>query len=212
MICISISDKDPDRCLAMLAEAEMAEIRLDLTEFDEDEIRKVFIFPKILIATLRPGDYDDDERLEKLKLAIEAGAQYVDIEIESEEGYRNELVEFAKKHQCKVIISYHNFESTPGQSELKKLVNTCFDYNADMAKMATLIKDDRNIAALFSLYDTYKNILAIGMGERGKITRVMAPFLGAPFTFAAPDTGINTAPGQLTYSRMKELIKQLQEL
>jgi 3-dehydroquinate dehydratase-1 len=196
----------------MLAEAEMAEIRLDLTEFDADEIRRVFAFPKTLIATLRPGKYDDEERLEKLKLAIEAGAQYVDIEIESEEAYQHKLVDFAKKHQCKVIISYHNFESTPGQSELKKLVNTCFDYNADLAKVATLIKDDRNIAALFSLYDTYKNILAIGMGERGKITRVMAPFLGAPFTFAAPDTGINTAPGQLTYSRMKELIKQLQEL
>ena len=212
MICISISDKNPEHCLSLLAEAEMAEIRLDLTEFDNNEIRKVFAFPKPLIATFRPGDYDDDERLEKLKLAIEAGAQYVDIEIESEEGYRNELVNFARKRQCQVIISYHNFDITPQQNELRKIVNTCFDYNADITKIATLVNDDREIAALFSLYDINKNVLAIGMGEKGKITRVMAPFLGAPFTFAAPDKGDNTAPGQLTYSRMKEMIKQLQEL
>ena len=212
MICISISDKNQERCLSLLTEAEMAEIRLDLTEFDDNEIRNVFVFPKPLIATFRPGDYDDDERMEKLKLAIEAGAQYVDIEIESEEGYRDELVNFARKRQCQVIISYHNFDATPQQNELRKIVNTCFEYNADIAKIATLVKNDREIAALFSLYDINKNVLAIGMGEKGKVTRVMAPFLGAPFTFAAPDKGDNTAPGQLTYSRMKEMIKQLQEL
>ena len=212
MICISISDKNPEHCLSLLAEAEMAEIRLDLTEFDDNEIRNVFAFPKPLIATFRPGDCNDDERMEKLKLAIEAGAQYVDIEIESEEGYRDELVNFARKRQCQVIISYHNFDATPQQNELRKIVNTCFEYNADIAKIATLVKNDREIAALFSLYDINKNVLAIGMGEKGKVTRVMAPFLGAPFTFAAPDKGGNTAPGQLTYSRMKEMIKQLQEL
>ncbi len=212
MICISISDKNPDRCLSMLAKAEMAEIRLDLTGFDEDGIKKVFAYPKPLIATLRPGDYDDNERIAKLKLAVEAGAQYVDIEVESEPGYREELVNFAKKHQCKVIISYHNFDFTPLREDLEKIVATCIDYNADIVKVATMVKNDQEAAALFSLYDTLTNILAIGMGEKGKITRIMAPFLGAPFTFAAPDDGGNTAPGQLTYSRMKKIIEQLQEL
>ena len=41
MICVAISDKNIDNCLAILEQVEMAEIRLDLTEFDLNEIKKI---------------------------------------------------------------------------------------------------------------------------------------------------------------------------
>ena len=48
-------------------------------------------------------------------------------------------------------------------------------------------------------------MVVLGMGEMGKITRIMAPFLGAEFTFAAMDEGKETAPGQIPYLKMKEI-------
>ena len=84
MICASISEKDVEKCIeSILDKVDMAEIRIDLAEFSNEEIKKVFSTGKKLIATCRPGKIKDDERVEMLKIAIESGATYVDIEYEA---------------------------------------------------------------------------------------------------------------------------------
>src|SRR5512138_529585 len=83
MICASISEKSVEKCLESIHKVDMAEIRIDLTEFSNDEIRQVFSKGKKLIATCRPGKIRDEERHEMLKIAIESGATYVDIEFEA---------------------------------------------------------------------------------------------------------------------------------
>ncbi len=45
-------------------------------------------------------------------------------------------------------------------------------------------------------------MVIIGMGEKGVITRVAAPMLGAEFTFASAETGKETAPGQISKERL----------
>ena len=59
MICVSIAEKDLEKCIESLEKVEMAEIRIDLAEFNNDEIRKVFSLRKKLIATCRPGKIRD---------------------------------------------------------------------------------------------------------------------------------------------------------
>jgi 3-dehydroquinate dehydratase len=49
------------------------------------------------------------------------------------------------------------------------------------------------------------------MGEAGKLTRIIAPFLGAEFTFAFADDFKSTAPGQISYSRMKSILSNLEK-
>ena len=88
MICVSIAEKDVEKCIESLKKVEMAEIRIDLAEFNNDEIRKVFSHRKKMIATCRPGKIRDEERAEMLKVAIESGATYVDIEYEAPDAYR----------------------------------------------------------------------------------------------------------------------------
>jgi len=53
--------------------------------------------------------------------------------------------------------------------------------------------------------------VVIGMGEKGRITRVMAPFLGAEFTFASPESGGETAPGQLSVNQLNELFNVINQ-
>jgi 3-dehydroquinate dehydratase-1 len=212
MICASLAEKNPEICCSMLEKVDMAEIRLDLTEFTGDGINRVFSQRKKLIATCRPGNYSDQERMEKLKTAIGAGATYVDIEYEAPAEYRNLLIAYAHSHQCDVIISYHNFDSTPELPELEEIMHNCFQKGGDLAKIATHIKVNRDNSKILSLYKAPGRLIAIGMGELGKISRIVAPFLGAEFTYASPDGGKDTAPGQISYSRLDKFIREIQKI
>jgi 3-dehydroquinate dehydratase type I len=190
----------------------MAEIRLDLTRFTLEQIRQVFSLKKKLIATYRPVKGKEEEQKAQLKAAIEAGADYMDIEFECCEEYRKEMIEFAHKHNCDVIISYHNYECTPALENLRKIVAESFQKGADLAKIATMVKTNNDNAEILSLYKIPGRVVAFGMGNLGKITRIVAPFLGAEFTYAAMDEGEQTAPGQIKYSIMKAAIQQIENL
>ena len=212
MICASIAEKDVEKCLRSVEKVEMAEIRIDLAEFNDDEIRKVFSQRKKLIATCRPGKIKDEERAEMLKIAIEAGSTYVDIEYEASAAYINDLLEFAHSHQCDVIISYHNYDKTPELEELESIVHNCYERGADLAKIATHINVNRDNSKILSLYKAPGRLVAIGMGDLGKISRIVAPFLGAEFTYASLSDAEAIAPGQINYEKLSKFILEIQQI
>ena len=208
MICISIPEKNIETCLSLISKADMAEIRIDLAEFTAENVAYVFSkATKPLIATCRPEIVTDSRRVELLKNAITHGAAYVDIEIEASSEIKKELITCAKAHDCKVIISYHNFENTPSIKELVAIIDTCFDEGADIAKIATTAQNSSDSARILGLYAQYSSLVALAMGEEGKITRVANLYLGAPFTFAAISEKQKTAPGQITIDQMKQFLK-----
>lgn len=212
MICVAISDKNIEKCIKTIEKVPVAEIRLDMTEFDFKQIERIFSIQKKLIATVRPGKYTQEEQMAKLKAAIDAGASYIDIEYEAPEAYKKELLNYAHKKNTDVIISYHNFEETPEPEELKKIIQDCFKQGADVAKTATMVRTNKDNAKIMSVYNEPGRKIAFGMGELGTLTRVIAPFLGAEFTFASMDDGVATAPGQIPFSKIKALINAVQEI
>ena len=213
MICVALQESDVQKCLQILETVEMAEIRIDLAKLSIQDVYEIFSkSTKKLIATCRPDKYSDESRMELLKTAIVSGAAYVDIEIESATEFTTELVNFAKHHETVVIISYHNFKKTPSSVELSSIIQTCFQLGADIAKIATMILTLQDNARLLALYDTSRSVVALGMGQLGKMTRVVAPFLGAPFTFAALDEASATAPGQITAVQLKTVQQKISEL
>ena len=212
MICISIADKNPDSCLGSIEKVDMAEIRLDLTEYDEAAICKVFSQRKKLIATCRPAKYSDAERQKKLEIAIASGATFVDIEYESTPEFRNHMIDFAHNHQCEVIISYHNYKETPELAALESIMYGCYEMGADVAKIATMVNVNRDNSKILSLYKAPGRLVAIGMGDLGKISRIVAPFLGAEFTFASLSENESTAPGQISYDKLSQFILEIQQI
>ncbi len=212
MICISIKENNFEKCLSLVEKAEMAEIRLDLTGFSVEQVSRVFSSRKKMIATCRPGKLDDRQRGDLLKAAIGAGASFVDLEYEASAAYREELMDYARHKECEVIISYHNFEFTPEIPELENIMYNCFKAGADVAKIATMIRMNRDNSKILSLYHLPGRLVAIGMGELGKISRIVAPFLGAEFTYAAPDGEEAVAPGQMGYSSLNNFIMEIQKI
>lgn len=211
MICVSIIEKSLAKIIQIANSAEMAEIRIDLCEMNEISVSEVFSkIQKPTIATCRPNYCDDTKRAMLLKTAISFGAKYVDVEIESSEIFKKEVMDFAKNHGCKCIISYHNYENTPELSELQSIVDTCFSQGANVAKIATTAKNTKDSARILSLYSKYSNLVALAMGNLGKITRIANLQLGSPFSFAAIDENHATAGGQMTVSQMQSLNEQLQ--
>ena len=206
MICVAISDKDWRKAISILPKVDMAEIRLDLTEYDDEAIDMVFSQDTTLVATCRPDNMTEKDQYFKLRRAIEAGAKYVDIELEASKEQREAIIKVAKENSCRVIVSYHNFDETPGMRELFNIADECYHKGADVAKLATRVNFFEDNAKLVSLYSINKPMVSVGMGEAGKVSRIMAPLMGAEFTFAAEDDGQQTAPGQITYSKMKKLV------
>jgi 3-dehydroquinate dehydratase-1 len=54
-------------------------------------------------------------------------------------------------------------------------------------------------------------MIVLGMGDKGKITRVLQPYLGGYLTFASLD-GSNSAPGQIDYNDLEKLYTNINSL
>jgi 3-dehydroquinate dehydratase I len=209
MICVSLAEDSVAGCLAALSKLDFAEIRIDRMRLTLADIPGLFSLPRRLIATCRPGPYLDMDRKKLLLAAIASGAAFVDVELESEMGYRDEIIASARAHGCGVIVSFHDHIRTPARAELERMVDACFEAGADIAKVACMVRASRDNARLLGLLDSERKIVVVGMGEKGRVARIVAPLLGSPFTFASLSDGKETAAGQVDRETLEELLKRV---
>lgn len=211
MVCVSLAEKNTNNCLKAMRGLEFAEIRLDKMKVTDMDVETLFSQKLKLIATCRPGSYDEETRKRLLEKAIDAGAAYVDIEVEASDEFKDGILSKARAKGCKVIISYHNFERTPKKAELEHIVDWCFESGADIAKIACKVNSEQDNARLLGLLDSEKALVIVGMGKKGRITRIIAPLLGSAFTFASLSKGNETAEGQIDIARLRKKIKVLKD-
>jgi 3-dehydroquinate dehydratase type I len=208
-ICISIGDVGFIECMQLVTASPLVELRLDLMRLGLEQIEILAMRCRQWVATCRPGKYTERERTILLSAAIRAGATYVDIEYEAEAAYRQALVKLAQRMGSQVIISYHNFENTPDAAALDAIIGHARNMAADWVKLAVTTRSATDAANILSLYQRHDRLIAFGMGEVGAITRVAAPYLGAPFTFAAMDAARATASGQLTAAQLEVIFQTI---
>ncbi len=223
MICVSVAEPTTEECIKILEGLEFAEVRLDSLKASIEEVRTIFSRPARLIATFMPGNprgksihtaVDNETRKRFLIAAIEAGAEYVDIEHDSDYSYREELIGRARSNRCQIIISFHDFSGTPDEDELEKIRMDCFNKGADVAKIACKAntqRDNLNLLGLLNNQDHKGKTIVIGMGKKGRITRVAAPLLGSPFTFASLSKGRETAEGQIEKDVLHRMLRILND-
>jgi 3-dehydroquinate dehydratase type I len=193
--------------MQLAAKHPLVEIRLDLMKLDIRKIELLAMQCRRWVVTCRPGSYTEDERTVQLSAAIHAGATYVDVEYDAEPGYRQALIDLAKRRNCSVIISYHHMELTPDVEIMEKIIQYAQAMGADIVKIAVTANSPADCARVMSLYEHHQSLIAFAMGEAGKITRVAAPLLGADFTYASIDETCFTAPGQLTASQLEVIYR-----
>jgi 3-dehydroquinate dehydratase I len=209
MICISIGNIDYNTAIERAKDEELIELRLDMLDFTDQQIKTLCSQKAITIVTCRPGKFKDAERLSKLKKAILAGAKLVDTEWDADEEFLEELVPFARGNDCRVIVSFHDREKTPLKRELEQIVKECSMSGADIVKIICKVNSKEDNARILSLYSLGKNIIALGLGNLGRITRVAAPLVGAEFTYASLGKGLETADGQMSKSSLERAYKTI---
>src|SRR5208283_1145432 len=197
MICVSLSGLSFEECLDAIHHSEFAEIRIDLLDLTVDQFKDLFASNKKTIATCRTGKFTIQQQLQLLKMAIDAGTAYIDIDYQDESAFREELTTYAHDHRTSVIVSYHNFTLTPALDDLEIIIRQSKLWNADYVKIATTALSRTDCSIVMGLYARHDNIISFCMGELGKITRVAAPLLGSEFTYASWSEQHSTAPGQL---------------
>jgi 3-dehydroquinate dehydratase-1 len=211
MICVALADMSYEQCLERVQNEAFVEFRFDLLNLGPIQVSELVRHAKRSIATFRPPKADTGMRRDTLILAMQSGADYLDIELEAETSYRDELLKEARKQGTEVIVSHHDFDRTPPATELRDIAEACSAAGADVIKIACRANTYEDNRVLMAAYRYGKRMVVIGMGEMGRITRVAAPFLGAEFTFAAPDEGLATAPGQLSRTDLQAIIEMIRK-
>ncbi|OPY71647.1 MAG: 3-dehydroquinate dehydratase [Syntrophorhabdus sp. PtaU1.Bin002] len=215
MICVSIAERSTEACLKALSGLDFAEIRMEGMNLTLEDIRTIFSQSLTLMATCRPGILEDGQRRDLLISAIEAGARYVDIEAGSDSRYRQAIVDRARACGCQVVMSFHDYNRTPPLKTLKQIISLCFAEGADIAKIACKVHSERDNIRLLCLLDREKSggeLVVIGMGEQGRITRIVAPLLGSPFTYASLAEGKETASGQVSKNKLENIMRLIREV
>ncbi|MEN6374236.1 MAG: shikimate dehydrogenase [Smithella sp.] len=156
-----------------------------------------------------------NKKMAILKQAVDLGADFIDIELSEGADAIEELKSYCKKGDgaTKLIISCHDFKRTPALVRLRELFHQCRKYEPGIVKIVTFAKKPEDNLRMLSLIPYARKhkqeIIALCMGEVGRISRVMAPYLGNYLTFAALGSQMQSAPGQLTAVEMKQINKLL---
>jgi 3-dehydroquinate dehydratase type I len=146
-----------------------------------------------------------------LEEAIDLGAEFVDVEFETERSSLQKLM--ANKKRTQVILSFHDFHRTPSQRKLRKIYEHMAQWKPDLIKIVTFAKaweDNLRILSLITYaFKKKQKVLTFCMGEKGKMSRIFAPMMGAAWTSVSLNENRSSAPGQLTVYEMKDIWERL---
>lgn len=153
---------------------------------------------------------DEKEHLKIIKKAFDLNFDFFDIEYSS---FIDKKIIIPEDKKNKIIVSYHNFLKTPSLKELQKLVFLMKNYGK-IIKIATFVKNSFDNLKLFNLMINKKKDekrIIIGMGKKGKITRIFGPFLGNYFTYGSTKFGAS-APGQIDIISLKKIYEYIGQI
>jgi 3-dehydroquinate dehydratase/shikimate dehydrogenase len=227
-ICVSVCAETAEELIEQIKRAEnladVIEIRFDCVKDIEEanlwriigNIRKHFRGK--LLATFRPLSQGGKQNLsftEREKFWIHSHVfefvDWADLESDFSEDKINSLWGKAFKQ---IIKSLHDFSGVP--NNLPEIY-TKLSENDEIPKIAVQTDDITDAIAVWKLLEQAKSknkeIIPIAMGEAGKWTRILGLAHGAFMTYAALDSGQETAPGQVSARDLREVyrVKELDE-
>ena len=218
-ICVSIGAKTIKELSSSINKAldisDFLEIRFDFLDQSEipSSMKIIESIKSRSIFTLRSREQEgkfkgnEFERLKLLKMLYDANPMLLDVEYDTifaDNSLNNYL-----KDKSNVLISWHNFSSTPSDEFLEKKIYDMkkFSNNIKLVTMATNVTDSLRV---LNLYDKFKdsNLITFAMGDCGVISRILCTFYGkSPFTYASLEKSI--APGQLSVIEMRRIYDRI---
>lgn len=223
MICVSIQEASFERCKQMMLSLaakgadRIAELRADLCRFTPEQVSLLVAANPHTIVTSRVESDNPSLSFNRLCAAIEAGAEYIDTELEYPDDLQLQLRNRARSAGTKLIVSWHNFSATPPLKQLLEVYHNCAEKGADVVKIVTTANSLIDATRTMRLYRSVARLprkrgnrpplAAFAMGSAGKFTRYLSLKLGSPLSYTYPDGAKATAPGQYSESQLAVLLE-----
>ena len=235
MICVSITEATHQEALQAIERcapaADAIELRMDLiADGDLSQLmaaarrasnrikiivtcrrKEESLIPEADVPAARKMELTKTAKMKLLKQAVVLGADFIDIELAAGERAISQLQSFRRKQKSltRIIVSWHDTSKTPSLAKLKEIFLACVKTGADLVKIvpyARKMSDNLKVLSLIAYAKAQnRDIIAMCMGDEGKISRVMASQWGSYLGFAVLPGGKQSAPGQLTVQVMKQI-------
>lgn len=214
---LAASTADLDEEPAAREHADCVEFRMDLAD-EPLAALETYDGQLPILATNRSveegGAASGPSRLESLAevCAFDAVAA-VDVELASVvAGDVEEVQSAAADGDVSVVVSAHDFEATPSQSEIETILRQA-GRAGDVAKFASTAADLDDALSLLSATRTLTTggakVATMAMGAAGSHTRAVAPVYGSKIGYAPVDPDRATAPGQYDLRTLRNLVDTL---
>jgi 3-dehydroquinate dehydratase / shikimate dehydrogenase len=221
-ICVSIAGANANELLSRAEQVArdnpFIELRLDTLHKPQAALTRLKSFLSLhrhvtVIATCRRteggGHFVGElfEQAEILEAAAHAGAQLIDVEIESAETMRPADWKRLRASGAALVLSFHDFSHT---RDLKQAFLRLQRFKPEFYKIvstARSLSDNLAVLDLLTEHADEHNMVAMAMGQPGVVSRLLGARTGSAFTFAANDEGEETAAGQQTLQSLRTLYR-----
>lgn len=123
-----------------------------------------------------------------------------------------ELIKRSGELRLNRIISYHNYEETPAENELYKILQDIAVCRPEVAKISTFCNNKSDayllLKIMLEMKSQGKKHIILGMGEDGLVTRLYGALWGNELTFITEKKEDSSAPGQLTRAEYEKFLKE----
>ncbi|MEO8574643.1 MAG: shikimate dehydrogenase [Pyrinomonadaceae bacterium] len=215
-ICVSICGKTVAEVLGRIEQArdlaDVIEVRFDylLPEEIDPLLEILATRPEQLIITFRPEhqggarSLSRDERIAFWnKVAVRLSAEtLVDLECD---------MDFTVNIESdRIIGSAHRFDDRPTDPSqyFEHYFDELLQFSSGARKLAVAVNDASDAVDVWKLLiESGQPAIAIGMGEAGKWTRILALAYGAFLTYASLDSTDVVAPGQISAAELRDVFR-----
>ncbi|MDS0257899.1 type I 3-dehydroquinate dehydratase [Haloarcula sp. S1CR25-12] len=204
------------------ADADGIELRMDFAAQPLDQLAAydgdlpVLVTNRVDWEGGEAGDTAD--RLDRLERALTYDAvTAVDLELAALDGEGDHdagrVADHAREHGASVVVSTHDFESTPDRDAVVDRLERACEYG-DVGKMASTAQSPDDVLAMLGatreLTAAGERVATMCMGEAGRHSRAVAPLYGSRIGYAPVDPAAATAPGQYDLTTLRSLVDQLE--
>jgi 3-dehydroquinate dehydratase-1 len=144
----------------------------------------------------------DDGQVVDLYAAVAATGlvDFIDFEMAHEQDHVRRVREVTRRHEVRLILSYHNTSYTPGHEYIVERFLEAERQGGDVGMVQVVPRDRADVLRLLSATaeadeKTRIPLISISVGPLGSVTRMVGGLFGSWLSFAVGES--SSAPGQI---------------
>ena len=196
------------------ATCDVVEVRLDTLNLPPNDVRQALTgsVTPVLLTARHPAEGGQGSEAAAGRIALIEPlldlAALIDVELRSAMEMRD-LIQKAHSLGVKVMGSFHDFHTTPGDEVLRGAISFGQPAGLDAIKLATYLNSSDDLTRLIKLTsETHRlRLSCMGMGPWGRVSRLVLAKCGSLLNYGF--IGESNAPGQWPAARLKEILAEI---